>query len=387
MNRAVGLMVFTLIMLMGIFLLVQASQSMEIAHSDVKRLVTVERERSKEYLSVTWEEEGIRIKNTGSKDTVVRYIYYYFGSEVPKTYAKLDIPLKVGEEVLIRYNELGFDVGPDDYLSFIPTSPNGNKYYLCYDGFTPSHPGLGDYEKQCMRLMASDFPEHDRLDWGIVGLAWYRSTESQQQIVTQPEYRSGARVWSACVWLKLESVPNQNFLILEVKPAGDFPTMYFKYSKAKNKIYLRVDSKNLGLSTSNPSNPLSWGHYCSVLEALPGGGFEAKFYFNGTLVSSKSVSGSGGYTEHVQLKLPGHPPVGHWIDQLFVTNRTLTPSEISVLYRGGDPLLWGFMYSFDYLRELPYVEVVTDLGLKYAAFKPNIVSKGVTPEGIPPEGG
>lgn len=78
------------------------------------------------------------------------------------------------------------------------------------------------------------------------------------------------------------------------------------------------------------------------------------------------------------MRLPANPPFGYWVDDIFLTNRTLSRGEVRMLFNLDKPDVWRIEFSFDYtLRKPRKVESVTDLGNVFSSVRPEKAILGI----------
>ncbi len=370
-ENAIGVLIFGLIALMILGLFFTAQASLFSTSSIVREKVDFERVRSKENVRIYWlSDKDILITNNGPRDTVVRYIYlYYEGSNVPSLYAPLNLTLKVRESKKLDLEALLLSLGTGNPLSNLPHSRNGKKYYLCYDGFTPSN--HGDYETECFTEDSSEFPSKDKLDSGVEGYSLLRNESSHNALqAILNELNNVGSHWTACAWLKVDlSSGNRDYSL--VKFHND---IYFNYDKDLGIIYANVSGHfPLGRSGDNPSNPSEWGLYCVTINRtnMLHGLRTVKFYVNGLLVDSTTLPHGPQY-KPFKVELPANPPFNYWIDGIYLTNRTLRDGEVRMLFNLDKPPGWNITFSFDYgLKGIGRIDVVTDLGNVFSSTRPS----------------
>ncbi len=377
-ENAIGVLIFGLIIVMVLALFLTAQVSLFSTSSVVDKRIEFERARSKENVRISWlSDKEILITNNGPRDTVIRYLYlYYEGSNAPSLYIPLNVRLKVGESKRVDLEALVLSSSNDPY-SGLPHSSNGKKYYLCYDGFTPSN--HGDYETECFVEHSSEFPSKDKLDSGVKGYSLFRNSSSHGTLqAILHELNNVGSHWTVCAWLKVNLSSSKGDFSL-IKFHND---VYFNYDKDLNIIYAEIIKSHcchghpleLGRFEENPSNPSEWGLYCVTINKTSGPcGCKTtiNFYVNGLLVDSATFSYHPEY-KPFKVEIPSNNPSDYWIDSIYLTNRTLSDGEIKMLLNLNKPQGWNIDFSFDYgLKEVARVDVVTDLGNMFSSARPS----------------
>ncbi len=380
MENVIGILAFGLIAVMLLALFLAAQASLFSTSSEISKKVHAERTRSKENVRIYWlSDKKILVTNSGSRDTIVRYIYmYYKGSRVPSLYASLNVELKVGESKKIDLEALILSSGAGNPLDSIPRSSNGKEYYLCYDGFKPSNPG--DYETECFKEDSSEFPSKDKLDSGVEGYSLFRNESSNKKLQAKlQELNKVGDHWTACAWLKINlSSGNKDSTL--IKFHND---VSFNYNKDLSIIYATIGTSKLGLSEDNPSNPSEWGLYCVTISRTGSHIHKTtiKFYVNGLLVDSSTLFHYQS-PKPFKVEIPANPPFDYWIDNIYLVNRTLSDGEIRMLSNLDKPPGWSINFSFDYgLEKVDRIDVVTDLGNIFSSEKPSEAILGLPVEG------
>ena len=301
----------------------------------------------------------------------MRYLYIYpEGSRVPSKYVSLNMTLHVGESRRISLAAMGIIPDPMSIIDSLPHGPgHGNvKYYLCYDGYNGTN-----YDVECFTEHSSEFPSKDRLDYGIQGYSLFRKKGTHTRLAIISELNKNGDHWSACAWLKINLTSgNEDFSLIQFHQE-----VSFNYDEDLGIIYAAVGSGHghggveLGRTADNPSNPSDWNLYCVTIDSEGGGCHHASasFYVNGVLVDSSSHV--NGPFKLFQVELPANPPFDYWIDDIFLTNHTLSNGEIRMLSNLDELGTWGIRFSFDYtLRKPRKILAVTDLGNVFSSVRP-----------------
>jgi len=153
----------------------------------------------------------------------------------------------------------------------------------------------------------------------------------------------------------------------------------FNYDEDLGIIYAAVGSGHghggveLGRTADNPSNPSDWNLYCVTIDSEGESSHHASvsFYVNGVLVDSSSHIHGHHHFKLFQIELPANPPFDYWVDDIFLTNETLSSGEIRMLSNFDELGTWGIRFSFDYtLRKTRKILAVTDLGNVFSSVRP-----------------
>ncbi len=374
MENAIGMMILGMIIVALLVLFLYAQASLISTSLEMRERIRLERARAEENIRISWlSDQEILLTNDGARDTVVRYLYIYpEGSEVPTKYVRLNLTLRVGESKRINLAALGLIPDPMSIIDSLPHGPGGGnvKYYLCYDGYNGSH-----YEKECFVEHSFEFPSKDRLDYGIEGYSLYHTRHTDSKLAIISDLNEEGKYWTACAWIKINlTSSNEDFSLIRFHEEVNF-----NYDKSLGVIYAEVShGGELGRDPSNPSDPSEWNLYCVTIDYDDGSNETViKFYVNGVLIDSTSTSPSVNF-KLFKVRLPANPPFGYWVDDIFLTNRTLSRGEIRMLFNLDKPDVWRIEFSFDYtLRKPRKVESVTDLGNVFSSVRPEKAILGI----------
>ena len=372
MDEAIGLTISILFIVALIGLVIALTQGGMHNLRLSSNFARVEDLRSQEVIRTSWiDRNTLLLANVGSLPTRVVYAYLFFGEERPEMVVPLDISLDTGGSRTLNVREIlqGEDL-TRIYGKLVSCPPGseggGSKYYLCPDGYEGN-----DCDNACFSFSSGDFPQHDRLDEGVSGLSFLKSSDSGEGSSVDlssldPVYGQDGYNWSICAWLKVSEAGagNDRLLAFADRPlqGQQYPDgMFFLYRDARGNVYavVRWHNQNIVIGRSaNADTASDWHFYCITIN-----GTHALFYMDGVLVGAEEGSFADNPTALSWLSYDKVTHSDYWTDEITVAPYTFSLGDILRLYRGLPADIPGSVtWSFDYGSVPSRIDLITRYG-------------------------